>query len=141
MPKAESALNMKINMLLNRIQETGGRVKIYIDTEDNRLVKPTQSCLFMTTGDGYYEITVPRRPDKMKGLVRGLEEVIVGAVAGGVDDGLGDDLGVLLRFGSGREILWLPAVDIHVAVDEVQQIVTPGPVLGAGGASLNTRLM
>ena len=39
------------------------------------------------------------------------------------DDGLGEDLGVLFGFGAGSEVVRLFSGDVHIAVDEHQQIV------------------
>ena len=39
------------------------------------------------------------------------------------DDGLGEDLGVLFGFGAGSEVVRLFSGDVHIAVDERQQIV------------------
>ena len=40
------------------------------------------------------------------------------------DDGLGEDLGVLLRLCAGSEVVRLFSGDVHIAVDERQQIVS-----------------
>ena len=56
---------------------------------------------------------------------------IVGGVALGVDNGLGEDLGVLLRLGSGGEVIRLRSGDVHIAVDQSQQIIA----VRAGGVS------
>ena len=47
------------------------------------------------------------------------------------DDGLGEDLGVLFGFGAGSEIIRLFSGDVHIAVDERQQIVA----VRAGGVT------
>ena len=39
------------------------------------------------------------------------------------DDGLGEDLGVLFGFGADSEVIRLFSGDVHIAVDERQQIV------------------
>ena len=50
---------------------------------------------------------------------------ILGAVAAaGVDEGLGKDLGVFLRLGLCSEVIRLCFVNVHVFVDEVEQIVS-----------------
>ena len=40
------------------------------------------------------------------------------------DDGLGEDLGVLFGFGAGGEVVRLFSGDVHIAVDERQQVVS-----------------
>jgi len=47
------------------------------------------------------------------------------------DDGLGEDLGVLFGFGAGSEVVRLFSGDVHIAVDERQQIVA----VRAGGVT------
>ena len=47
------------------------------------------------------------------------------------DDGLGKDLGVLFGFGAGSEVIRLFSGDVHIAVDERQQIVA----VRAGGVA------
>ena len=47
------------------------------------------------------------------------------------DDGLGEDLGVLFGFGAGSEVIRLFSGDVHIAVDERQQIVA----VRAGGVA------
>ena len=41
----------------------------------------------------------------------------------GVNNGFGKNLGVLLRLGSSRQVLGIFSCDVHVAVDQCQQIV------------------
>ena len=47
----------------------------------------------------------------------------IAVIAIGVDNGFGKDLGVLLRLGSSRKVLGIFSCDIHVAVDQCQQVV------------------
>ena len=47
------------------------------------------------------------------------------------DDGLGEDLGVLFGFGAGSEVVRLFSGDVHIAVDERQQVVA----VRAGGVA------
>ena len=47
------------------------------------------------------------------------------------DDGFGEDLGVLFGFGAGSEVIRLFSGDVHIAVDERQQIVA----VRAGGVA------
>ena len=47
------------------------------------------------------------------------------------DDGLGEDLGVLFGFGAGSEVIRLFSGDVHIAVDERQQVVA----VRAGGVA------
>ena len=39
------------------------------------------------------------------------------------DDGLGEDLGILLGAGPGSKVVRLGTGDVHVAVDECQQVI------------------
>ena len=48
-----------------------------------------------------------------------------------VDDGLGQNLGVLFRLGPCSQIAWLPSGNVHVSVDQGQQVVA----IRAGGVS------
>ena len=48
---------------------------------------------------------------------------VLGAVPGGIDQGLGEDLGILLRLGLGRQIFGVSLVDVHILVDQVEQII------------------
>ena len=54
---------------------------------------------------------------------------IAGRIALRIDDGFGENFGVLLRLGSGGEVLRVFPADVHVVVDERQEIVS----VGAGG--------
>ena len=56
---------------------------------------------------------------------------VVGCVPLRVDNGLGQDLGVLLRLGAGGQVLLILTADIHVVVDEGQQVVA----VRAGGVA------
>ena len=59
-------------------------------------------------------------------LRRIVEKGILSAVAVitiGVNNGFGKDLGVLLRLGSSRQVLGIFSCDVHVAVDQCQQVV------------------
>ena len=47
----------------------------------------------------------------------------IAVIAIGVDNGFGKDLGVFLRLGSSRQVLGILSCDIHVAVDQCQQII------------------
>ena len=41
-----------------------------------------------------------------------------------IDDGLSEDLGILLRLGAGGNVFRILPADIHVVIDESQQIVS-----------------
>jgi len=41
----------------------------------------------------------------------------------GVNNGFGKNLGVLLRLGSSRQVLGIFSCDVHVAVDQCQQVI------------------
>ena len=56
---------------------------------------------------------------------------VVGGIALGVDNGLGEDLGVFFRLGSGGKVVRLLSGDVHIAVDQSQQIIA----VRAGGVS------
>ena len=59
-------------------------------------------------------------------LRRIIEKGVLSAIAVitiGVNNGFGKDLGILLRLGSSRQVLGIFSCDIHVAVDQCQQIV------------------
>ena len=47
----------------------------------------------------------------------------IAVIAIGVDNGFGKNLGVLLRLGSSRQVLGIFSCDVHVAVDQCQQVV------------------
>ena len=47
----------------------------------------------------------------------------IAVIAIGVDNGFGKDLGVLLRLGSSRQVLGIFSCDVHVAVDQCQQVI------------------
>ena len=59
-------------------------------------------------------------------LRRIIEKGILSAIAVitiRIDNGFGKDLGVFLRLGSSRQVLGIFSCDIHVAVDQCQQVV------------------
>ena len=56
-----------------------------------------------------------------------VEESVLAAVAViavRIDDGLGQDFGVFLGLGTGREIVWVTPSNVHIPVDQRQQIVS-----------------
>ena len=61
---------------------------------------------------------------------------VLGCIPIRVDDGLGEDLGVLLCLGTGRQILLILTTDVHIVVDERQQIVS---VRSCGVPQVNDR--
>ena len=62
---------------------------------------------------------------RQQALRRIVEEGVLSVVGVSLraDDGLGEDLGVLFGFGAGGEVVRLFSGDVHIAVDERQQIV------------------
>ncbi|CAN3993492.1 Crp/Fnr family transcriptional regulator, partial [Dysosmobacter welbionis] len=72
-------------------------------------------------------------------LCRVIKECVLPVVRGvplRVDDGLCKDLGVLLRLGAGGQVLLILTTDIHVVVDEGQQIVS---IRASGVAQIDDR--
>jgi len=64
-----------------------------------------------------------RSQQSLGGVIEECVLPVVGAVAGGIDDGLADDLGVLLRLGLGREVVFVGAILVHVLVDQMEKVV------------------
>ena len=64
----------------------------------------------------------------LSGIVeKGILPILGAVTAAGVDEGLGEDLGVFLRLGLCRQIIGVDLIDIHVLVDQVQQVVAVRP--------------